>query len=161
MAGKEHFTPKLNFSAGNGRSQFPKLLIYQITQLPNFLSLASLSFPAQDALVDGFAAFKAFFPAVPELDFFFAIFPAQQDDLIVHGAGEIQQADVEVFYLHADGVNFRQRVFDVLKGLVALGAPARPSGHQQKARRSAISDVSGPAVAFPRIQSRLYRPWRA
>jgi len=48
-----------------------------------------------------------------------------QNYLIVHGAWEIQQTDIEVFYLHADGINFRQCVLDVLESLVAFGAPSR------------------------------------
>src|ERR1041385_1407053 len=100
-----------------------KLLIYQITPITKSIWLLSL-LPA-NALVDGLAALKTFFHAVPELDFFFSILPAQQDNFIVHDAGEIQQPDIEIFYLHADGINFRQRVLDVLESFVALGATPR------------------------------------
>src|ERR1051326_5932984 len=74
-----------------------KLPIYQITPITKSIWLFSL-LPAQDALIDGLAAFKTFFHAVPELDFLFAIFPAQQHNLILHCAGEIQQPDIEIFY---------------------------------------------------------------
>src|SRR6266571_3558021 len=101
------------------------LPIYQITQLPIFLVRLLSLLAAQDALVDGLAPFEAFFHSVPELDLLFPVLPAQQHNLVVHRTREIQQANVEVFYLHANGVNLRQRVLDVLKGLVALGAPPR------------------------------------
>src|SRR6476469_4310497 len=79
---------------------FGKGFVCPITVSVRLFSL----FPAQDALVNGLAAFKAFFHAVPEFDLLFTVLPAQQDNLIVHRAGEIQQADIEVFYLHTDGV---------------------------------------------------------
>src|SRR5215831_16301015 len=62
-----------------------KLPNYSITKSIWLLSLLT----AQDSLIDGFAAFETLFHAVPELDLLFAIFPAQQYNLIVHCAGEI------------------------------------------------------------------------
>src|SRR5258708_17478631 len=67
-------------------------------------------FPAQDALVNGFAAWEAFFLAVPALNHVFALFPAQQDDLIIHLAGKIEQPPVQIFHFDAARGNFHQAV---------------------------------------------------
>ena len=62
--------------------------------------------------------------AVPVRDAFFAQLPAQQDHFFAHDAGEIEQADVEVFHLHAGGVDFGDGVFGALQCLLAFGLAA-------------------------------------
>src|SRR5713226_10581995 len=101
-------------------------LNYQITQF--LIWLLSLV-PAQDALVDGLTAFEAFFHAMPELDLLFSVFPAQQHNLVLHHAGEIQKPNIEIFDLHANSINFCQRILDVLERLVAFCAPPRHRRH--------------------------------
>src|SRR5215469_4128397 len=71
-------------------------------------------FAAEDSLVNRLAAFEALFQAVPVLDLLFAVAPAKQDHLILESAGEIEQADLQIFYLHADGVDFGDGILGVL-----------------------------------------------
>src|SRR5260370_9927233 len=49
-----------------------------------------------------------------------AQFPAQQEDLALHLAGEIEQPDIEIFHLHAGRVNFAEGVLDAPNRLLAL-----------------------------------------
>lgn len=62
-------------------------------------------------------------------DFGFAQFPAEQDNLTVYAAGEIEQAYVDVFDLHAGGVNFGDGIFRSLNGALALGLATRHGDH--------------------------------
>jgi hypothetical protein len=79
---------------------------------------------ALDAFVDGLASGEAFFGAMPVGDFFFSEFPTQQDDFAFDFAGEVEESDVEVFDLHAGGVNFGDGIFDALQRFLALGLTA-------------------------------------
>jgi hypothetical protein len=54
----------------------------------------------------------------------FAHLPAEQDDAAFDLTGEIEQADVDVFHLDADGVDFREGIFGALFCLDALGFAA-------------------------------------
>src|SRR5450631_297252 len=60
-----------------------------------------------------------------------AQFPAQQEDLALNLAGEIEQADVEVFYLHAGRVNFGKGVLDAPNRPLALRLAPRQMDHVQ------------------------------
>src|SRR6185312_3182797 len=91
-------------------------------------------------LVNGFATGKAFFHAVPEFDLLFAILPAQQDDFIFHQAGKIQQPNIKILHLHANGVDLRNRVLDILQRLVPFCATPRHSRHINK-KTSAEQDA--------------------
>jgi len=75
-----------------------------------------------DAIVDRLAASEALFGSVPMGDGRLAQFPAEQDDLIVDLAGEIEEADVDVLDLNADGIDLVEGVADALDGFLALGA---------------------------------------
>src|SRR5258705_12056520 len=77
-----------------------------------------------NALVDQLAPGEAFVGAVPVRDLFLAELPAEQDGFAIHHAGEIEQADVEVFDLDADGVDLVNGVFHALEGFIAFGATA-------------------------------------
>jgi hypothetical protein len=84
----------------------------------------------QDVLVDGFAAAESFLHGMPVSDFLFAELPAQEDDAVFDYAGEVEQAHVEVFHLHTGGIDFAQRVLDLLCGLrpAQCSAAYRPRG---------------------------------
>jgi len=77
-----------------------------------------------DAGVDGLTAGEAFVGAVPVGDGFFAQLPAEKNDLAFDFAGKIEQADAEIFDLHADGIDFGERIAHALLGLGALGFAA-------------------------------------
>ena len=72
---------------------------------------------------------EAFFRGVPVSDFFFAELPAEQDDFAAYLARKIQQADVDVFHLHAGGVYFGDSVLGALHGAFALGFAASKLDH--------------------------------
>ena len=59
----------------------------------------------------------------------FAHPPAQEHDAAFDFAGKIEQADVNVFDLHADGVDFGESVFGALLGLGALSLAAGDGDH--------------------------------
>ena len=63
--------------------------------------------------------------AVPVGDAFSPSFQHSRMISAVHFAGKVEQADVEVLHLHADGVDLGQGVFDALQGLVAFGLAPR------------------------------------
>lgn len=88
-----------------------------------------LLFASDNPLVDGLTSTKTFFQSVPVLDLLFSEFPAQQDDLVVYLAGEIEQADIEIFHLNANGFDFGECVLGSLNGFVALGPPSRYFGN--------------------------------
>src|SRR5271166_2938667 len=83
----------------------------------------------RDAFVDGLAAGKSFFCAVPVSDGGFAHPPAEQYDAAFDFAGKIEQADVEILHLYADGVDFSDGVFGTLLGLGALRLAAGDGNH--------------------------------
>src|ERR1700693_1762169 len=83
----------------------------------------------RNALVDGPAAGESFFSAVPVSDGVFTHPPAEQHDVAFNFAGKIEQADVEILHLHANGVDFGERIFGALFSLVALGLAARDRDH--------------------------------
>jgi len=60
---------------------------------------------------------------------FLAHLPAEQNDAAFHLAREIEQANVEVFYLDADGIDFSESIFGPLFGLGALGLAAGNGYH--------------------------------
>ena len=78
-----------------------------------------------DASVDGLAAGETFVSAMPVGNGFFAQFPAEKNDLAFDLAGKIEQADAQVFDLHADGIDFGESVAHALLGFGALGFAAR------------------------------------
>lgn len=82
------------------------------------------SLRADDAFIDGLAAGEAFVGAVPVGDGVFSRPPAEQDDAAFDFAGKIEQADVDIFDLDADGIDFGESVFGALLGLGALGLAA-------------------------------------
>src|SRR6185312_6867216 len=49
----------------------------------------------------------------------------KQDDVAIDFAWEIQQADIEIFDLHANGGNLIHGIFHPLKSLLALGLASR------------------------------------
>ena len=58
---------------------------------------------------------------MPVGDSLLAQFPAQQHRLAVDHAGKIEQADVEILYLYADGIDLGDRVLHALNCLLAFG----------------------------------------
>src|SRR5205823_15018547 len=54
-------------------------------------------------------------------DSLLAELPAQQHRLAVDHTGKIEQADVEILYLHADGIDLGDGVLHALNCLLALG----------------------------------------
>src|SRR5437879_13037407 len=58
-------------------------------------------------------------------DCFFAEPPAEQDGPSIHDARKVKQTDIEVFDLHADGIDFRDRILYALYGLLALRFASR------------------------------------
>ena len=73
------------------------------------------------ALVDWLASGETFAWGMPVGDAFFSQFPAEKNGAAFDFAGKIQQADVEVLYLHAHGIDFRHSVFYALNGFLTLG----------------------------------------
>src|SRR5205809_6043631 len=67
-------------------------------------------FRLSDALVDWLAAGEPFAHTVPMCDCFFAEPPAEQDGPSIHNARKVEQTDIEVFDLHADGIDFRDGI---------------------------------------------------
>src|SRR5207249_6611703 len=82
-------------------------------------------FRLSDALVDWLAAGEPFAHTVPMCDCFFAEPPAEQDGPSIHNARKVKQTDIEVFDLHADGIDFRDRILYALYGLLALRFASR------------------------------------
>lgn len=82
------------------------------------------SLGSRDALIDGLATGESFVGAMPVGDGLFAQLPAEKDGAAFDLAGKVEQADVDVFYLHANGVDFRQGILGALLGFDALGFAA-------------------------------------
>jgi hypothetical protein len=90
----------------------------------NCYEILVCSLRARDAFVNEFAAGESLICSVPVGDGWFAHFPAEQNSSAFHLAGKIQQADVDVFDLNADGIDFGKSVLSTLFGLGALGFAA-------------------------------------
>ena len=61
---------------------------------------------------------------MPMADGRFAQLPAQQDGAVFNLAGKIEQADIQIFHLHAGGINLGERIFYGLHRFVALALAA-------------------------------------
>ena len=68
-----------------------------------------------------------------------AQFPTEQDDLTIHFAGEIEQADVEVLDLNANGVDLSHRVLNALQCFVAV---CLAGGKMNDVQRHAASEIN-------------------
>jgi len=74
------------------------------------------------AIIQRLAAAEAGLDGVPMGDFVFTHFPAEEHDFAVDLTGKIKQADVEVFDLNADGVDFLDGIFGTLDMGIQFGA---------------------------------------
>ena len=94
-------------------------------------------FGLRDPLVDGLASGKALLHAMPVSDSFFSQLPAEQNGLPINFTGKIKQADIEIFHLNADGIDFRKSIFHALFGLGTFGFFARKRNdiEEQSARQ--------------------------
>src|SRR5438477_4020662 len=93
-------------------------------------------FRLSDALVDWLAAGEPFAHTVPMCDCFFAEPPAEQDGPAIHNARKVEQTDIEIFDLHADGIDFCDGILYTLHGFLTLGFA--PSEMHDVQERSAI-----------------------
>ena len=88
---------------------------------------------------------------MPMGDLLFAQLPAKQDNLSLDAAREVEQADVDVFDLHAGRMNFRYRVLGTLYRTLAFG-PATGYSHYihegATIQKYAMSEVLDFAVHF-------------
>src|SRR5512138_356426 len=73
-----------------------------------------------DALVDRFPSGEAFFETMPVGDALLAELPTEQDDVVTDLAREVEQADIEIFYLYADRVDLGYGILGALDGFLAL-----------------------------------------
>jgi hypothetical protein len=105
------------------------------------------SLGAGDAFVDGLAAREAFSRAVPVSNRGLAHLPAEQHDAAFDDARKIEQADVDIFDLHADGIDFGERIFGPLFGLGAFGFAPR-NGHNINMRATVEKDAMGQRLHF-------------
>jgi hypothetical protein len=113
---------------------------------------------ARDTLVDRLAASESLLRAMPVSNGFFSQLPAQQDGLTLHLARKVEQPNIEILDLHADGVDFRNRIFRALLGLGALRLAARQRDHVEK--RAAIqinAMLQGLLLGVDLIQNLLRR----
>ena len=108
-------------------------------QLVDFAGLvfAGCVFWADNALIDRLAIGKALVGAVPVSNLLLSQFPTEKNRLSLHEAGKIEESNVKVLHLHADGVDFVHCVFHALERLIALSAAARIAGYvdQQSSRQ--------------------------
>src|SRR5438034_11390397 len=74
-----------------------------------------------NALVYRLAALKSFAHAMPVRDSFFAELPAEQHGFAIDYTGKVEQADVEILYLYADGIDLGDGVLHALNCLLAFG----------------------------------------
>src|SRR5579862_5009760 len=84
---------------------------------------------AHDALIDGLASGESLFDAVPVADRGLAHFPAKQNDATLYLTGKVKQADIEIFHLHPDRIDLRERVFGALLRLSSFGLAAGGRNH--------------------------------
>src|SRR5690348_2334872 len=97
-------------------------MIYAFTKIDKPVVGKSVDFlRLRNPLVDWLATGETLIRAMPVSDGFLAEFPAQQDGSSVDLARKIKKTNVEIFDLHADGINFGQRIFHSLFRLRALG----------------------------------------
>lgn len=82
------------------------------------------SFGPRDPLVNRLAPGKAFLHAMPMGNRFLAKLPAEQDGLSFDLAGKIEQPDIKILDLHSDGIDFGERIFEVLFGFYPFGLAA-------------------------------------
>src|SRR5579862_2495090 len=75
---------------------------------------------ARDPLINRLSPGESFLRPVPVGNRFLSHPPAQQNNLAFDFARKIEQADIDIFYLHANGIDLRQRIFNTLFGLDAL-----------------------------------------
>src|ERR1700758_1532912 len=78
-----------------------------------------------DALIDRLTSGEYLLDSVPVGDRFFSELPAEQNDLSLDFAGKIEQSDIQVFHLYADGIDFGESIFGALLCLGAFGLTAR------------------------------------
>src|SRR5579859_209073 len=76
---------------------------------------------SRDPLVDRLASRESFLRAVPVSNRFLPEFPAEQNDLPFHLARKIEQSDVEILHLHADGIDLSQCILGALFRFCPLG----------------------------------------
>src|SRR5271169_6011308 len=90
-----------------------------------------------DFLVNRLAASEALGSVMPVRDPGLAQLPAEQHDLAVHFAGEVEQPDIEILHLDAGGIDFSQSILHARDGLFTLGFAARHVDyvHQQPAAK--------------------------
>src|SRR6202140_4797988 len=87
---------------------------------------------ACDPLVNRLSPGESFLRAVPMRDGLLSQLPAQENDLAFDFAGKIEQANVNVFHLHPDGVDLGQRIFGALFRLDALRLAPSQRDHIEK-----------------------------
>src|SRR5690348_8395367 len=80
---------------------------------------------ARDSLVHRLASGESFIHSVPVSDRLLAQFPTEKNGLAIHLAGEIEQSDIQVFHLHADGIDLSDGILATLLGLDPLRLFAR------------------------------------
>jgi hypothetical protein len=86
------------------------------------------------SLVYRLTAFESLAHAVPVSDSFFAELPAEQHGLAIDYTGKVEQADIEIFHLHADGIDLGDCVLYALDCLLALGfAPGQVDNVEESA----------------------------
>jgi hypothetical protein len=97
-----------------------------------------VAFPSfGDPLVDRLAAGETLGYAVPVSDAVLAKFPAEQNNLSIYFAREVEQANIEIFNLNTDGVDFGEGVFDSVDGFLAL---CFPTGKMNDVNRHAAAE---------------------
>jgi len=99
--------------------------------LSRLLALASHA-RVGNALIDALASAVAFIHSVPVANGRLSQLPAEENDLALHDARKIEQADVEVLHLHAHGCDFGQRIGDGLVEFVAFGAEVRQGNNVEQ-----------------------------
>jgi len=87
---------------------------------PSSINLLVCLFCFDDLFVDGLAAGEAFGGVVPVGDSVLSQFPAEQHDLAVNFAGEVEQSDIEIFHLDAGGIDLGEGVFHPRDSFFAL-----------------------------------------
>jgi hypothetical protein len=85
-----------------------------------------------NALIDRLASSETFGFTVPVGNGRLAKLPAEQHNFTFHFAGEIQQADVEIFNLNSGSVDFADGILDPLNGFFPLGLAAGEMTYIQK-----------------------------
>jgi hypothetical protein len=68
----------------------------------------------RDALIDRLAPGESFLRSVPVGNGFLPHLPAQQEDLAFNFAGKVEQANIDILDLHANGIDLGQRILGAL-----------------------------------------------